>query len=77
MSHRRVRGRPIREVELRMTVEADKGILDILSKSQKDASFSDGSLSVTIRGRNPTLVARKARRVAEIIREATKDGERV
>jgi hypothetical protein len=58
-------------------LEADKGILDILSKHQRDASFSDGSLSFTIRGRNPTLVARKARRVAEIIKDATKDSERV
>lgn len=76
MSHRRVRASPIREVELRITVEADKGILDKISRGQEGAS-SSGSLSLTIRGKNPILVAKRARRVAEIIRDATKESERV
>lgn len=57
-------------------MEADKGILDKISRGQEDAR-SSGSLSLTIRGKNPIVVAKKARRVAEIIRDATKESERV
>ncbi len=76
MSHRRVRVRPIREVELRITVEADKGTLDAISRSQEGTILS-GHLSFTVREKNPVVVARKARRLAEKIREATEQSERV
>ncbi len=76
MSHRRVRVRPIREVELRITVEADKGTLDAISRSQKRRVLP-GPLSFKIREKNPIVVARKARRLAEKIREASQQSERV
>lgn len=76
MSPRRLRGKSIKEVELRITVEADRGALDKLKKL-KGAMVSEQSAVLIIRGRNPLLVAKRARRAVQIMRDSTKDSERV
>lgn len=69
-SSRQERSRPIKRVTIRLTLDAEKGLLEQLSRELEGSKVSGDSLTMTFTAAEPQEAIEKVRRITDYLKKS-------